>query len=689
MANKGKVIILSGVVLIVVFLLASGFFALRDKDPVIGGIFLSPERIKFLILTFLSVFVVSISCFSLGLLIWDIFRFPELDNLQLAIFRSGLGCAGFFLVLMMYAAIGVFQPLFLHPLVLISVYPIFRYTRRHHIKHNQLQQQCSPTPAVNHYLVRSVFIVLSTVVLFPVFISSLLPPNHWDELVYQLTIPKKYLATHRFVYLPFLLYINTPHYLNLLYGWLMSFGSDVAPRMFHFLMGIATALLIWSLCVGYWDKLTAYIAVIIFLATPLMAMEMSTALVDIGLAYFFILAFVALLHWRDSGAKEKKWLILAGIFAGAQLGCKYQGIYGVLSLTLLLLIILFIEFLMPCRITFSSALATVFYFIIPVIVLILPWLIKNLIMVHNPVYPNLYSVFGGKYWANEHSIQMKKWLGSMGMGHSVVDFFLLFWRLPMKGWYLYSHFAGILTPFYFLPLPLLLIVKKPSRTTFYLLITAIVFLISWFLGSQQVRFLIPGLTLFAILSGVAISRPLQRYAHQLSHLTEGFVIVVLVVITATGIFAEPKDFILLGKRMAVIFDHADTDTYLIKECGIDNQRMINFINRTLPPDARILMLFDNRGYYLERDYIAEGTFEVSRICAIFAKAKSPEDLYKFWRERGVTHVLFNRTYWRGYSGDFIRNFYPDFEKKFNQFIEKYLQLLKEMNGIMLYELKGK
>lgn len=687
MTNNEKAIILSSLVLFLVFLLATGFFILRDSDSVINGIFLSLERIKFLLLTFFSVWIVCISCFSLGILIRDIFHFPELDKLQGVIFWFGLGCVGFFLILMLLGATGAFQSIFLQPLILISVYPIIHYGYKSRNSFHKSHQPYSPTPQDNRYSVRSVFIILTTVILLPVFVSTLTPPNHWDELVYQLTIPKKYLTAHRFTYLPFLLYINMPHYLNLLYGWLMSFGSDVAPRMFHFLMGIATAVLMWSLCVRYWDRLTAYLSVIIFLGTPVIAMEMSTALVDIGLGFFFILGVISILNWRDSGGNEKKWIILAGIFAGAQVGCKYQGIYGMLSLTLLLLMVLVAEFLIPRKKTLSYALTTVLYFVAPVLILILPWLIKNFIMVHNPVYPNLHSIFSGKYWTEEHSLQMKKWLGSMGMGHSVVDFFLLFWRLPMKGWYFYSHFAGIITPFYFLPLPLLLFVRKSSRIMFYLLFAALGFLMCWFLGSQQVRFLIPGLTLFAILSAIGISRTLQKYTFQSWRLTEVFFIVISIAITLTGIFAEPRDFILLGKRVAVVFDHVDPNSYLANDCGVDNQPMIKYINQTLPPDARILMLFDNRGYYLERDYIAEGTFEVSRICAIFAKAESPDDLYRFWTEKGITHVLFNKTYWRGYSGDFIREFYPEFEKKFEQFSNKYLRKIKEINNISLYEIK--
>lgn len=678
--------------LIVVIVLPLIFFAFRAKDPVIGGIFLSAARVKAALFNGLVCLSVLFVCLVWGRIIWQLLKLPPSANNLLWMFASGMGIIFFCVVLFFTAAIGLYRPLILNiwgGVTLVLAIGAVLKNRRQIFTLSLYDRIEAPIPVV----VSIFFFSAMGIALFPVFISALTPPNNWDELVYHLTNPKKYLSAGGFVYLPFMLYENMPHYLNLLYGWLMSYGTESAPRLFHFSLGIATAVVIWLICVRYFGKMPAYLSIAIFLTTPLITSEMSVAMVDVGLAFFFLLGLMALFLWSDSAGKEGKWLWVAGIFAGIQAGCKYQGVYGLIALFVCLI------FMQLGTLSPKAFVKATFYFLTLAFLLLLPWLIKNVIMVHNPVYPNLYSIFGGRDWSAEHSQQMRIWLGSMGMGKSVADFFLLFWRLPIKGWYYYSRFAGIITPFYFLPLSVLLFFKwktekvnwqgeskktSESHIIGYLLITAMTYLILWFSGSQQLRFLIPALALFAILSGVVLGNFLQRIAVTLPALGTILTIVVLGGIVATGILAEPKDFLLLGQRLNVALGRYDRDNFLAE--AISDYKMIKYINDNLPPEARLLMLFDNRGYYLQREYVAEGTFEVSRIAAIIGKASSPEDILKFCQKFGITHILLHQVFWQGYSGNFIRRFYPDFEKNFNLFSSKYLRLIIQIDKVDLYQL---
>lgn len=678
--------------IIAVIVLPLIFFALRAKDPVIGGIFLSAARVKGALFNCLVCLCVLFVCLVWGRSIWQLLKLPLTANNLLWMFALGIGIIFFCVILFFTAAIGFYRPFILNILggltFVLAIGAVIK-NRRQFFTLSLYEQREPPIPVV----ISIFFFSAMVIALFPVFISALAPPNNWDEIVYHLTNPKKYLSAGGFVYLPFMLYENMPHYLNLLYGWLMSYGTESAPRLFHFALGIATAVVMWLICVRYFGKMPAYLSVAIFLTTPLITSEMSVAMVDVGLAFFFLLGLMALFLWNDSAATESKWLWVAGIFAGIQAGCKYQGVYGLIAL-FVCLIFMQVRALSP-----KALVKATLYFLTPASLLLLPWLVKNIIMVHNPVYPNLYSIFGGRDWSAEHSQQMLIWLGSMGMGKSVADFFLLFWRLPIRGWYYYSRFAGIITPFYFLPLPLLLFFqwktengnlqvksKKTSESHIlgYLLITAITYLISWFTGSQQLRFLIPALALFAILSGVVLGNLLQRIVVAMPAFAIILTIVVLGGIVATGIFAEPKDFLLLGQRLNVALGRYDRDTFLAE--AISGYKMIKYINQNLPPEACLLMLFDNRGYYLQREYIAEGTFEVSRIAAVIGKASSPEDILKFCQQFGITHILLHQVFWQGYSGDFIRRFYSDFEKNFNIFSSKYLRLIKQIDKVDLYQL---
>src|SRR5260370_36309074 len=71
-------------------------------------------------------------------------------------------------------------------------------------------------------------------------------------------------------------------------------------------------------------KRWASIAVLIFLATPLVFWQMSTSgSTDMWMALYVALATLAAA--RSSSANATRWFILAGFFAGAAAGVKYTG----------------------------------------------------------------------------------------------------------------------------------------------------------------------------------------------------------------------------------------------------------------------------------------------------------------------------------------------------------------------------
>jgi hypothetical protein len=451
------------------------------------------------------------------------------------------------------------------------------------------------------------------------------------------------------------------------------------------MLGLGSAWIIYSIACRYWNRTSGYLGAAIFLVSPLVMMELSAALVDLGVTFFFLLSLYLVLEWSESKNHDYRVLIVAGIFGGMTAGIKYQGVMSLVSLGVAVLILILISKNKQST-ERKSRVISLLSFLVPAFLVILPWLVKNVIITGNPVYPNLYSIFGGKDWSAELASNMSKWLGSMGMGKSPLDFLALPWRITMRGYYFYETFAGIITPFFFFPLPLLLFIRKSRKIAIILLIIGLVNLFLWFLGSQQVRFLLPGLAVCALLSGVAIGETSKRFirASQGRNITT---IIILFLICATAIISEPKDFWLLENRIFVVFSDTDESEYLQYQSGIDNHKMIEYINENLPQDSKILMLFDNRTLYLERPWIVDGTFEVSRICTAFAEAKSMESLHKKWRDMGVTHILFNKTYWSGYSGDFIRKFHPGFARKFQKYQEAFLEQEKELKDILLFSLK--
>jgi hypothetical protein len=65
-----------------------------------------------------------------------------------------------------------------------------------------------------------------------------------------------------------------------------------------------------------------------------------------------------------------------------------------------------------------------------------------------------------------------------------------------------------------------------------------------------------------------------------------------------------------------------------------------FIDRGLPPDAKVLILGEARTYYLERAYVDASLIDEHPLAAWLRESRTVEELAARFRAAGVTHVLF-------------------------------------------------
>ena len=66
---------------------------------------------------------------------------------------------------------------------------------------------------------------------------------------------------------------------------------------------------------------------------------------------------------------------------------------------------------------------------------------------------------------------------------------------------------------------------------------------------------------------------------------------------------------------------------------------------TLPPEAKLLLLNTNQGFFLERDYLSDSFFEASQIADWLRDAATPQAVIARLRERRITHVLLENRDW--------------------------------------------
>lgn len=182
------------------------------------------------------------------------------------------------------------------------------------------------------------------------------------------------------------------------------------------------------------------------------------------------------------------------------------------------------------------------------IVLFSPWAVKNWIFTGNPLYPQFYGLFGGADWSEEFARQWREWIFHLGPGRSLLDFLLLPWRLTFHSSPFYADFAGDLSPILFPAVIVALLMPSLWPRLRPALLVSLIYLVLWFLSSQQMRFLIPCFALLAAAGGAGMARALESKSR--NGLWGG---VLAAVIFATAWFLHPTPLSIADANFTVTF----------------------------------------------------------------------------------------------------------------------------------------
>ena len=68
---------------------------------------------------------------------------------------------------------------------------------------------------------------------------------------------------------------------------------------------------------------------------------------------------------------------------------------------------------------------------------------------------------------------------------------------------------------------------------------------------------------------------------------------------------------------------------------------IDFINRRLPQNARVMMMGAQMGYDMQRDYIADTSWDATGWRRLLIRSASLEEVNQSLKLQGVTHVLYS------------------------------------------------
>ncbi len=458
-------------------------------------------------------------------------------------------------------------------------------------------------------------------------VASTAPVASSDALAYHVALPKLYVSGGSISFYPSIIPSAYPSAADMLflYGFILDGG--VLSGLVSFYIVLLLAISIYAFGRRFFSMQAALLASVVFYTLPLVSVYNTRAFVDISTALFAFLSFYALFLWHSH--RKSSLLVLSALMAGLSASTKISGILAVAVIALAVIYSSLLLKNISLRNKIIAAVKSSFVFSVVSAFVVVPWYVRSFLYTGNPVYPLLFSVFGG---INLHPGIVFFWfresLQDVGLGTSVFSFLLLPWNMTMHP----SAFGDLLGigPVFLAVIPLLLLLGKADRKIIAILAMALLFLAGWFITGQNLRYVIVIFALFAVVSACVLSQLLRHNALKY---------VAAAVIAATLLFNSAA---LLGTnydKIPVALNLVSRDSYLSGHSP--TYGLFQFANENLPAGSRLCLYGESRGYYSDNNYIWCNPSLQSYVD--FYRMNSSQQLAHRLKELNITHVVYDRT----------------------------------------------
>ena len=463
--------------------------------------------------------------------------------------------------------------------------------------------------------------------------KALYPVLEHDENVYHLLFPKLYVSAHALVALPWSMYANMPHLVDLSFVFPMALGGFTAARVF--VLGFVGWTLVGLAPFGraMLGRMGPGVLAVLYLSGRVVQWHLGLAYVEPVIGAFMLCALHSL--WRYGEDGETAHLRVLGIVAGAACASKYT----IWPLTAALLAT--VAVVRPQgrpriglrAFVVMAGLCALF---------VVPWLVKSALVTGNPIFPNAHGVFGGTYWSQTQTVQFQH---EVGYGRGADKDPWAYLKLPLHvvtvpaARNLGSSFSASVMVL------LLASMAYPWRrvefgtTLRFLSIAGFVF---WSFGSHQTRFLLAFVPVMIVTASWALL-PLRRFRAALGAVTIVVTAVALVQMRLQPNPVEPALDVFTVSREELLSRNLCWD-------------LTAFLNRVVPSGGRVLSFWENRLYFLERPFIADSNHGAP---AMLGRLRAVGDAHAFAEKsaaEGVTHVVVNPVLYQRYmANEFVFN----------------------------------
>jgi hypothetical protein len=567
-----------------------------------------------------------ILCSAVGCCMLACFRYKFDDSLEAILFSLAIGCG---IVSVSILVLGFASSLSRVILAGLTVFWVF-LVRRQILKVVRLSIQASV-----EFKEQSSTLTITIFGIVAVFMISraLLPPTDWDSLMYHLRLPADFLEVGK-IFLPqdslHVAYVQLVHMLYLL---LLACGSVTGPALLSAFFALFLGLTVFAFARRFFSAQTAAFSFQLVWSSTIVLLIAITPRIDVTLAQFLFLAHFALLL----AMRNKSFLYLSAVLLGFAVGIKHSALIYVLALSPIIVWVVWLE-----ERRFAACLLRLFYFGVICLGFSLPWFAKNWWILGSPVYPffarrqiDPWLAFLYSEGVIPASVDPKilTMLSEVRVPFNLIDLFASPGALSIEGEAAFYFFSPA-----FLCLVLWAVAFTKNRVLNALIIPAAgyVAVLTIFSPSTNLRYLIPAVAPLTLASAYLVIALVQRREWG----KKAFIIVqccILIVLFPTAVVIK----LWTSNRSATdyLLGAASSESYLENNSVPPYYRLfattLFHVNRHLPLNSRILMLFEARGFYFNVPVIQDNVLTNWPLLA--NRASKLNCLAR----TGITHVLVN------------------------------------------------
>nr|MBN1229051.1 hypothetical protein [Anaerolineae bacterium] len=457
-------------------------------------------------------------------------------------------------------------------------------------------------------------LLVLVVLLFPLMnlVANLAPPVEGDTVHQYLLLPRIWVEQGHYVQPAHIWAGTLPGNMMMISAWalLLNGSLSLATLITGLGMSLLLSLGVYAFARLYFGQGTALLAAAAIYTMPDAIYLAQSAKVDMGWAFYEVLALAAFFRWIDltprrlfqeqpatPGDGAYSWLILSGVCLGLAAGSKNQTLISIALLGLWLII------RMIWHGDWRGLLRAGLAFGLAVVLAMSPFYLYNLIAHRNPFYPVFADLFVN-LWGGTPSPRSE--LGTeIFYPWSISGYLLNLWNTSLghtrPGFYL-GFIAG---PLFLLAVPVGFVLNLYRRkpVIWRMLGYAFVFSIVWFLVKQAARHFLPGLILLSVITGYVLWTIASR-----RHIG-AYVVLAGALLMVSWNFISGLGVLYWNGAYRVALGIENRTQYLerwhneVIDPTFPDWETILFLNEQIDADARVLSVHATSPLYITPDFV--------------------------------------------------------------------------------------